>query len=462
MSQTLNCPHCGAPLDYTGGPDLTIICPYCRTSVIVPDELRRPPGTPRPSALKQAQGMGEIAYLARTGKKIEAIKLYRESFGGGLKEAKDAVEAIAVNKEIIASQVVPKTTSGASGTGFNSCVVIGGLVIALLAVFGVIFVASFPSGGVPLVSWAPTATSLRMATATRMAEPTRVPTLSPVPTVAKANVLLRFGGQGTGPGLFNRPNSLALDPSGNIFVADWQGGRVQVFDSAGQFVHQWFVGNSKTTISSLAADLKGNLYVVADGRILRCDGATGKVSGPLAYPEGDRFYRVAAGPDGGLIATWYEEREGIITSIKGHRDDLVRFDGAGQVTQVVRGIISDQTGDPEGDNRPALDGLGNLYIAGGDFEPAVYKFTPEFKFVTRIGSKGEAPGQFSSLRAIAVDNQGRIFVADSRRVQVFESNGRYLDQFQVDEAPNTMVFNDKNELFVLTSAQVLKIGIPLR
>ena len=61
-----------------------------------------------------------------------------------------------------------------------------------------------------------------------------------------------------------------------------------------------------------------------------------------------------------------------------------------------------------------------------------------------------------------MDNQGRIFVADSRRVQVFDSNGRYLDQFQADEAPNTMAFNDQNELFILTSAQVLKIGIALR
>jgi ribosomal protein L7/L12 len=36
----------------------------------------------------------EIAEAVRQGKKIEAIKLYRQSTGVGLKEAKDAVEEI--------------------------------------------------------------------------------------------------------------------------------------------------------------------------------------------------------------------------------------------------------------------------------------------------------------------------------------------------------------------------------
>ena len=37
-------------------------------------------------------GMAEIIALLRRGRKIEAIKLYREMTGLGLKEAKDAVD----------------------------------------------------------------------------------------------------------------------------------------------------------------------------------------------------------------------------------------------------------------------------------------------------------------------------------------------------------------------------------
>ncbi|ELS54781.1 ribosomal protein L7/L12 [Streptomyces viridochromogenes] len=39
--------------------------------------------------------MGEVVALLRDGKKIQAIKVYREITGAGLKEAKDAVEAMA-------------------------------------------------------------------------------------------------------------------------------------------------------------------------------------------------------------------------------------------------------------------------------------------------------------------------------------------------------------------------------
>ena len=38
--------------------------------------------------------MVEVQALSRAGKKIHAIKIYREHTGAGLKEAKDAVEAL--------------------------------------------------------------------------------------------------------------------------------------------------------------------------------------------------------------------------------------------------------------------------------------------------------------------------------------------------------------------------------
>ncbi|WNM28996.1 ribosomal protein L7/L12 [Streptomyces sp. Li-HN-5-11] len=39
--------------------------------------------------------LDEVAGLARAGRKIEAIKAYREATGAGLKEAKDAVDRLA-------------------------------------------------------------------------------------------------------------------------------------------------------------------------------------------------------------------------------------------------------------------------------------------------------------------------------------------------------------------------------
>lgn len=44
----------------------------------------------------------EIVSLLEQGKKIQAVKLYRERTGVGLKEAKDAVDAIAAERHILA------------------------------------------------------------------------------------------------------------------------------------------------------------------------------------------------------------------------------------------------------------------------------------------------------------------------------------------------------------------------
>ena len=41
MQQTLNCPSCGAAVEYPGT-GRTINCPYCATSIQVPQELWQP------------------------------------------------------------------------------------------------------------------------------------------------------------------------------------------------------------------------------------------------------------------------------------------------------------------------------------------------------------------------------------------------------------------------------------
>jgi len=45
------------------------------------------------------QLIDEVCDMAQSGNKIEAIKLYRQTTGAGLKEAKDAVEALNCDEE---------------------------------------------------------------------------------------------------------------------------------------------------------------------------------------------------------------------------------------------------------------------------------------------------------------------------------------------------------------------------
>lgn len=100
MTTTLNCPKCGAPLEFNGGAELTITCPYCHNLVIVPEELRagvttKPAGASTlDQVAQQSPRLAEMVRMIRAGKKIDAIKIYREIYRVGLREAKDAVDGL--------------------------------------------------------------------------------------------------------------------------------------------------------------------------------------------------------------------------------------------------------------------------------------------------------------------------------------------------------------------------------
>ncbi len=55
----------------------------------------------------------------------------------------------------------------------------------------------------------------------------------------------RWGSSGSGDGLFNTPYGIAIDNSGNVYVADGKNNRVQVFDPDGKFLAKWGQTGSK-------------------------------------------------------------------------------------------------------------------------------------------------------------------------------------------------------------------------
>src|SRR3972149_4772492 len=121
MPQTFNCPNCGAPLDYPGGSEATVRCPYCNNSVIVPAELRGPerPGVGSSRISDRVEGMADVRRLLESGNKIEAIKRFREIANVGLKEAKDAVGRLELTRgpPRAASVSPPEAAAGRSSAG---------------------------------------------------------------------------------------------------------------------------------------------------------------------------------------------------------------------------------------------------------------------------------------------------------------------------------------------------------
>jgi hypothetical protein len=261
-----------------------------------------------------------------------------------------------------------------------------------------------------------------------------------------AKVMLKFGSEGIGPGMFKDSRSIGLDGSGKIYVGEYTGGRIQVFGPDGKFLTQWTV-DPKMPLRGLAADRKGVVYVVQRGQITRYEGESGKLIGEINYAGGGGFDDLSMSADGGFVAAWYS-----------NRDDVVRFNSAGEVTRSIRAAISSTSGDSELNTRVAIDGLGNIF-ALGTFNGSVFKFGPDGKYLTRFGDDGDQAGQFRAPSAIAVDGKGRVYVSDIKGIQVFDGNGRYLNVFKPDGMAFGMVFNDNNELLIAARNRVLKYSV---
>lgn len=100
--KNFNCPACSAPMEYDGESTLFQNCGSCGAPIVVPAEIVQAGRDRRIEAVvnmppPEQNPTGEVAairQLVNEGRKIEAIKLHRETFGSDLAEAKKAVENI--------------------------------------------------------------------------------------------------------------------------------------------------------------------------------------------------------------------------------------------------------------------------------------------------------------------------------------------------------------------------------
>lgn len=455
MPTSFNCPNCGAPLDYRGH-DPIIRCPYCSSSVIVPENLRaRPTFSSTPDnftlsgmgdmggLIQQARRINEVKKLAEAGEYDRAVALYREITGSDDYSARQSVNALAAGRPVMLTGVSSARVAGPSsapppppappsrgGTGWLGCIVTltvlclaTAILLVPLALFGV---GSF------------TGIEEAIREAGVNPEELGLPALE-IPGVAGfARQEMSFGGEGTGPGLFEDARAIAVDPvSGNIYVAEYGNGRVQAFNAQGQFLTQWMItGEYDPYISDMAADRSGRVYVVVYGKILLYD-ATGRALGEIAPPERGYIDSLDIAADGSLVAI-------------SRGEDIVWYSPDFEVVRVLEDAVSSISNDSELSSHIAVDGLGNLYVLGR-FNDAVFVYGPDGKFKNRFGSDGDQPGQFRAPYVLEVDGKGRIFVSDSKGVQVFENDGRYIDVIDVTYVANGLAFDDLGRLYVTTN-----------
>jgi DNA-binding beta-propeller fold protein YncE len=93
----------------------------------------------------------------------------------------------------------------------------------------------------------------------------------------EGNLVKYWGDRGTRPGQFNTPHNIVIDRNANLYVADRQNNRVQVFDTDGNFKQEWRLDGPAWSLC-ITPGTNQVIFVGSVGRIFKMD-LSGKVLG---------------------------------------------------------------------------------------------------------------------------------------------------------------------------------------
>ena len=238
--------------------------------------------------------------------------------------------------------------------------------------------------------------------------------------------LTTWGSPGSGSGQFNLPSGVAVDAGGNVYVADHFNYRIQKFSSAGSFLLAW------------GWDVKvgGVTGFETCGPLDTCKaGTAGAGNGQFNGPFG-----IAVDLEGNLyVADQYNSR-------------IQKFTTAGVYVTKWGGF-----GNGQGQfNNPydvTVDAVGNVFVADSS-NHRIQKFNSTGSFLLawgwdvkvggvtgfetcgpldtcKAGTAGAGIGQLNTPAGVTVDGAGNVYIADTEnhRIQKFDSNGVFLDQW---------------------------------
>jgi len=110
----------------------------------------------------------------------------------------------------------------------------------------------------------------------------------------------------------------------------------------------------------------------------------------------------------------------------------------------------------------AVAANGDIFVTDGHDQckcpnRRVMKFSKDGKFIKAWGKHGSGPGEFGGLHGLALDSQGRLFIADraNSRVHVFTPDGKFIASWEQFGRPSALVIDKDDNLYVSESQGAL-------
>ena len=250
------------------------------------------------------------------------------------------------------------------------------------------------------------------------------------PFTTSPTYLSSFGSLGSGNGQFNNPAGMAVNTSGDLWIADSANNRVEKFDTKGEYQSQFGStgtgnGQFKTPVD-IAITAGGDLWVTdainarvekfnAKGEYLSQFGSYGGANGQFYEPSG-----VAIAPNGHI---W-------VTDFRSYR--VQEFTASGEFIQSVGPGYGGGPGEFFAPSGIAIDPEGHVYVADNR-NNRVQELSSSGGYLAQFGTYGSGDGQFENPEKIEVTSSGHLLVDDrwTERVQEFSSSGEYITQFSL-------------------------------
>lgn len=239
--------------------------------------------------------------------------------------------------------------------------------------------------------------------------------------------VMNIGSEGTGEGQFRYVEDFALSADGHLLATDAAHAWVQAFDKkTGAFVSR-FGGkgdedHNLVKPEGVAVDPSGNVFVA--------DYDTGEIKkyGP-DYKWIKTFSEYGEAPGQNFKSEFISIHDGklYLPEVGNSRVDV--FDLEGNFLFLFGGP---GTGDGELNNPEAAkaNSEGNIYVADLKND-RMQVFDKDGKFLFKWGSTGDGEGQFKAPSGVGIDKDDNVYVGEigNNRIQVFDKTGKFLTTF---------------------------------
>ncbi len=196
-----------------------------------------------------------------------------------------------------------------------------------------------------------------------------------------------------------------------------------------------------TQVPGVAVDSRDRVYVFCRGEhpVIVFDR-----DGRLLNSWGEGFFRTPHGI--------YIDGEDYVWCVDSEDHTVRKFTAEGELLLTIGKVdMPGEEGEPF--NRPtdvAVSPGGDILVTDGYGNSRVHRFSPDGELLLSWGEKGVGPGQFDVPHGVWVTDDRLVYVVDrqNNRIQIFDEEGGYLDEWTGLLLPCTIYMDSKDRVYV--------------